>query len=212
MCVARALTQLWSQKKEADEAKKQRPKTSPAQLRVQKGTPGASHADLTELELPSTMQTHFPDPADLMHFTVTITPDEGTSAAHAGLYKGGAFRFTVAINHNYPHDPPKVRCVQKVRRGLTQIYHPNLDLDGNVCLNILREEWNPILNLNSVLVGLQFLFLDPNPDDPLNKEAAEDLRRDRSAFAGRVKRALAGGTLRTSTAHAEGVTYDYVLV
>lgn len=32
-----ALTQLWSQKKEADEAKKQRPKTSPAQLRVQKG-------------------------------------------------------------------------------------------------------------------------------------------------------------------------------
>lgn len=42
-------------------------------------------------------------------------------------------------------------------------------MEGNVCLNILREEWNPILNLNSVLVGLQFLFLDPNPDDPLNK-------------------------------------------
>jgi len=35
----------------------------------------------------------------------------------------------------------------------------------------LREEWNPILNLNSVLVGLQFLFLDPNADDPLNKGA-----------------------------------------
>lgn len=38
-----------------------------------------------------------------------------------------------------------------------------------MCLNILREDWNPILNLNSVIVGLQFLFLDPNADDPLNK-------------------------------------------
>ena len=34
--------------------------------------------DLTELDLPSTMQTHFQDPADLLNFTLTITPDEGT--------------------------------------------------------------------------------------------------------------------------------------
>jgi hypothetical protein len=33
--------------------------------------------DLTELDLPSTMQTHFPDPSDLLNFTLTITPDEG---------------------------------------------------------------------------------------------------------------------------------------
>ena len=50
-----------------------------------------------------------------------------------------------------------------------QIYHPNLDLEGNVCLNILREDWKPVLNLNAVMVGLQYLFLEPNPDDPLNK-------------------------------------------
>ncbi len=40
---------------------------------------------------------------------------------------------------------------------------------GNVCLNILREDWKPVLNLNSVMVGLQYLFLEPNADDPLNK-------------------------------------------
>lgn len=33
--------------------------------------------DLTELDLPSTMVTHFPDPADLLNFTLTLTPDEG---------------------------------------------------------------------------------------------------------------------------------------
>lgn len=52
-----------------------------------------------------------------------------------------------------------------------QIYHPNVDLEGNVCLNILREDWKPVLNLNSIMVGLQYLFLEPNPTDPLNKGA-----------------------------------------
>jgi len=46
-----------------------------------------------------------------------------------------------------------------------------VDLEGNVCLNILREDWKPVLNLNSVMVGLQYLFLEPNADDPLNKGA-----------------------------------------
>jgi ubiquitin-protein ligase len=44
-----------------------------------------------------------------------------------------------------------------------------VDLEGNVCLNILREDWKPVLNLTSVMVGLQYLFLEPNADDPLNK-------------------------------------------
>lgn len=94
------------------------------------------------------------------------------------MYKGGSFCFTFSVNQNYPHEPPKVKCSQKVGKALlmffmltpfAQLYHPNLDLDGNVCLNILREDWKPVLNLNSVMVGLQFLFLEPNADDPLNK-------------------------------------------
>lgn len=30
------------------------------------------------------------------------------------MYKGGSFKFTFAINNNYPHDAPKVKCVPKV--------------------------------------------------------------------------------------------------
>ena len=33
--------------------------------------------DLTELDLPSTMKIAFADPADLLNFFLTITPDEG---------------------------------------------------------------------------------------------------------------------------------------
>lgn len=87
------------------------------------------------------MRTDFPNPDDILNFTLTIEPDEG-------MYKGGSFKFTFAINSNFPHDPPKVKCTQK-------IYHPNIDLEGNVCLNILREDWKPVLNLNAVVVGLQ---------------------------------------------------------
>lgn len=87
------------------------------------------------------MKTDFPDPDDILHFTLTIEPDEG-------MYRTGKFTFSFDINQNFPHDPPKVRCKEK-------IYHPNIDLEGKVCLNILREDWKPVLNLNAVIVGLQ---------------------------------------------------------
>lgn len=32
---------------------------------------------MTELDLPKTMQTNFPDPADLLNFSLKISPDEG---------------------------------------------------------------------------------------------------------------------------------------
>lgn len=108
-------------------------KVTAAQLRVQK--------DLSELSLPPTMRTDFPDPDDTLNFTLTIDPDEG-------MYKGGRFHFTFAIPLSFPHEAPKVKCTQR-------IYHPNIDLEGNVCLNILREDWKPVLNLQAVIIGLQ---------------------------------------------------------
>lgn len=90
------------------------------------------------------MKTEFPDPDDILNFVLTIEPDEG-------MYRVGRFTFDFAINQNFPHEPPKVRCREK-------IYHPNIDLEGKVCLNILREDWKPVLNLNAVIVGLQVRF------------------------------------------------------
>ena len=102
-----------------------------------------------------------------------------------GMWQGATFEFTVKIPDLYPHEPPKVRAV-------TRIYHPNIDTEGAVCLNILREDWKPILSFNSVLHGMIFLFYDPNPDDPLNKDAAALFRQDRRAFERNVQRSLKG--------------------
>ena len=67
------------------------------------------------------------------------------------LWKGGKYKFTVTVDYEYPHKPPKVKCD-------TPIYHPNIDTQGNVCLNILRSEWTPVLGITPVVLGLLFLF------------------------------------------------------
>lgn len=138
----------------------QQKKASAAQLRIQKGAPCCISrpwpfhpitfviylpADISELNLPKTCATDFPDPDDLLNFKLIISPDEG-------FYRDGRFVFNFRVGSNYPHEPPKVKCG-------TQVYHPNIDLEGNVCLNILREDWNPVLTINSIVYGLQFLFL-----------------------------------------------------
>jgi len=144
---------------------------SAAQLRLSK--------DLQELQLPKTCTTEWADKDDLLNFKLTIAPDEG-------FYKGGYFTFSFKVGPNYPHEPPKVKCE-------TPVYHPNIDLEGNVCLNILREDWKPVLTINSIVYGIQFLFLEPNSEDPLNKEAADVLQSNRKLFEQNVSKAMRGG-------------------
>ncbi|NXH35211.1 UBC12 enzyme, partial [Myiagra hebetior] len=158
---------LKQQKKEEESAggtKSSSKKASAAQLRIQKGT-GPSRAPLGSCSGLSRGQILVPA---------------------GGFYKGGKFVFSFKVGQGYPHDPPKVKCE-------TMVYHPNIDLEGNVCLNILREDWKPVLTINSIIYGLQYLFLEPNPEDPLNKEAAEVLQSNRRLFEQNVQRSLRGG-------------------
>lgn len=161
------------QKKDAAAAgdNKQNKQTA-GEIRIQK--------DMAELQLPKNITIDFPDGKDkLMHFEIVIKPTEG-------YYRGGRFLFDFQIAAGYPHDAPKVKCK-------TKVYHPNIDLDGNICLNILREDWKPVLSISSIVYGLQFLFLDPNPDDPLNKEAANLLTGNARQFENYVQRSIHTG-------------------
>ena len=156
--------------------------SSVALLRIQK--------DLSDLQLPSNITLVFPDPKDLLNFEVYIVPTEG-------FYKNGQFRFLFKFKHMYPYVPPKVQCMQRV-------FHPNIDLQGNVCLNILREDWNPVLSLSAIIFGLQFLFQEPNTDDPLNHEAADLLIRNTNDFFRVVSSTMNGYSYN-------GNSYDNVL-
>ena len=50
----------------------------------------------------------------------------------------------------------------------------HVDLEGNVCLNILREDWKPVLTVNAIVYDLQYLLIEPNPEDALNFMAFQE--------------------------------------
>lgn len=152
--------------------------------------------DMQELDLPDNCKLILPNKDDLMRFSISVKPD-------AGYWKGATYTFSFEISDHYPYKAPKVKCLEKVCHGccrllcwrltLWQIWHPNIDLNGAVCLNILRESWRPVLNIQNVVHGLIFLMLDPNPNDPLNQEAAEVMRNDLTRFQQMVAQSLRGG-------------------
>lgn len=159
---------------------------SPARMRLEK--------DIKALDLPPTVTVdiinHPTDASEKPLLYIYIAPDDG-------FYEGGHFKFSLSINENYPIDAPKVSCLNK-------LYHPNIDIDGKICLNILREDWRPVLDLQSIIIGLLFLFLEPNAQDPLNKEAAAILNNDRVQFKQLVKISMSGERI-------SNIRYDNVL-
>jgi len=155
-----------------------------------------------EQTIPMTCKVKFENPDMLHEFSVIIYPDEG-------FWKGGKFVFHVVINEDYNMSPPTVKCS-------TKLWHPNISEEGEICLSLLRQNsidglgWAPTRKLKDVIWGLNSLFtvkylstlqiiMDMlmmflfilqdllNFEDPLNYEAAEHFRRDRSSFEIKVR-------------------------
>ena len=117
---------------------------------------------------------------NIMDFKIEFTPDENS------YWYTGKYEFIFHVPDDYPYSSPKVHCS-------TKIYHPNIDYDGNVCLNILKEDWKPTLTVSNWIAGVNTMFYEPNPEDPLNPEVAKILRENESQFKENVKKTLKGG-------------------
>jgi len=125
----------------------------------------------------------FPDSNDLTKFSCTFHIDSDDSYWYGGVYK-----FNIEIPSEYPIKPPKVRLDPAHR-----VWHPNIeDKDGRVCLNLLKKDWKCVCSINQVFFGLYFLFYEPNGEDPLNLEAAEEMRTKPQEFIRNVKASING--------------------
>jgi len=104
---------------------------------------------------------------------VTITPkgdslklfDATISGPPDTPYAGGTFSLIIELPVNYPTSPPSVRFVSKV-------WHPNISPNGAICLDVLKEEWNPMLTMEKVLMSIAVLLTQPDPSSPQNAYAA----------------------------------------
>lgn len=84
----------------------------------------------------------------------------------AQVYEGLSYKLSVAFSEKYPYEAPTVKFV-------TACFHPNVDMAGNICLDILKDKWSAAFSVRTVLMSLQTLLGDPNNDSPLNSYAAQ---------------------------------------
>ena len=90
-------------------------------------------------------------------------------------YDGGVFFLNIHFPTDYPFKPPKINFT-------TRIYHPNINSNGSICLDILKEQWSPALTISKVLLSISSLLCDANPDDPLVPEIAQLYKSDKPKY------------------------------
>jgi len=110
------------------------------------------------------------------------------------LYEGGLFNAIMAFPQDFPNNPPDMRFE-------TTMWHPNIYEDGRVCISILHppgvdhfneqesadERWRPILSVESILVSVLSMLVDPNLNSPANIDAAVHMKNDPDGYKKKVR-------------------------
>nr|XP_020493687.2 ubiquitin-conjugating enzyme E2 E2-like [Labrus bergylta] len=137
--------QTQPKKKEAKISSKTAAKLSTSAKRIQK--------ELAEITLdPPPNCSAGPKGDNIYEWRSTILGPPGS------VYEGGVFFLDIAFTPDYPFKPPKVTF-------RTRIYHCNINSQGVICLDILKDNWSPALTISKVLLSICSLLTDCNPGE-----------------------------------------------
>ncbi|CAG9335821.1 unnamed protein product [Blepharisma stoltei] len=98
-------------------------------------------------------------------------------------WEGGVYKLSMDFTDEYPAKPPKCKFEPV-------LFHPNVYPSGTVCLSILNEDqdWRPSITIKQILIGIQDLLDNPNPQSPAQAEPYNLYMRDRNEYTKRVRR------------------------
>lgn len=103
---------------------------------------------------------------DLTRYVVSLK-GLGLQKLGSSLSKRDSHSIQIDLKREYPY-PGGIEVV-----WLTPIFHPNIrPEDGKVCIQLLNE-WSETQTIASVVRALKQLLVEPNPNNALNKEAAD---------------------------------------
>ncbi|XP_030930252.1 uncharacterized protein LOC126697288 isoform X4 [Quercus robur] len=101
----------------------------------------------------------FPEGESIFTWIGTIEGGKGT------MYEGLSYKLSLRFPMDYPFKPPQIKFE-------TMCFHPNVDQFGNICLDILQDKWSSAYDCRTILLSIQSLLGEPNPESPLNSYAA----------------------------------------
>ncbi|XP_001631930.2 ubiquitin-conjugating enzyme E2 G1 [Nematostella vectensis] len=128
------------------------------------------------------------DDEDLYKWEIMVVGPPGT------YYEEGYFKASMVFPKEYPQRPPTLTFI-------SDIWHPNVHKNGEVCISILHEpgedkygyekadeRWRPIHTVETIMLSVISMLAEPNDESPANVDAAKEWREEyTTTFKKKVK-------------------------
>ena len=111
---------------------------------------------------------------DMYHWEATLYGPIGS------IYEGYKFKLDIKLPNDYPYHAPSVKFI-------TPIQHVNVNSSGDICMDILKNNWSTTQNMTTITMSIISLMSDPNLDDPFNHDLANLYKKNQKEYLRKIK-------------------------